>query len=79
MVSLKAGNVLQPSITRLLAALLEGTEDRFVSLQWVHHCVVMNVGYKNFSAMDGKPLTGHIEQGIFTLVPKEIIYTVSVI
>jgi hypothetical protein len=37
MITLKAGNVLQPSLTQLLAALLEGTADRFVSLQWVHH------------------------------------------
>jgi len=28
---------LQPSLTQLLAALLEGTADRFESLQWVHH------------------------------------------
>jgi len=39
----------------------------------------MNVVYMNFSDMDSKPLTGCIKQGIFALVPKEIIFTVSVL
>jgi len=33
----------------------------------------------NFSDMDSKPLTGCIKQGISALVPKEIIFTVSVL
>jgi len=38
----------------------------------------MNEVYTNFSDMDSKPLTGCIKQGIFALVPKEIIFIVSV-
>jgi len=39
----------------------------------------MNVVYMNFSYMDSKPLAGCIKQGIFDLVPKEIIFIVSVL
>jgi hypothetical protein len=37
MITLKVGIVLQPSLTQLLAALLGGTADCFVSLQWIDH------------------------------------------
>jgi len=39
----------------------------------------MNEVYTNFSDMDSKPPTGCIRQGIFALVPKEMIFTVSVL
>jgi len=39
----------------------------------------MNEFYTNFSDMDSKPLTGCIRQGIFALVPKKIIFLVSVL
>jgi len=39
----------------------------------------MNEVHTNFSDMDSKPLTGCIKQGIFAVVPKEIIFIVSVL
>jgi len=39
----------------------------------------MNMVYMNFSDMDSKRLTRCIKQGIFDLVPKEIIFIVSVL
>jgi len=39
----------------------------------------MNEGYINFIVMDSKPLTGLIKQGIFALVPKEIIFIARVL
>jgi len=33
----------------------------------------------NFIDLDSNPLTGCIKQGIFALVPKEIMFTVSVL
>jgi len=33
----------------------------------------------NFNDTDSKPVTGCIKQGIFALVPKETIFTVSVL
>ena len=39
----------------------------------------MNEVYTNFSDMDSKPLTGCIKQGIFALVPKKIIFLLSVL
>jgi hypothetical protein len=42
-----------------------------------HDCVLMNMAHKNFSDMDSKPLTGCTKHGIFALVLKDIIFTVS--
>jgi len=38
----------------------------------------MNVAYNNFSDMDSKPLTGCVQNGIFALVLKEIIFILSI-
>ena len=40
--------------------------------------VLMNVAYKNFGIMDSKALAGYTQNGIFALVLKEIVFTVSI-
>jgi hypothetical protein len=37
----------------------------------------MNAAYKNYTDKESKPLTGCVQQGIFALVLKEIIFIVS--
>jgi len=39
----------------------------------------MNAVYMNYSDTDSKPPIGCIKQGIFALVPKDIIFIVSVL
>ena len=67
MISLTTGIVLQLSVTGLLAALLEGSAECFVSLLWVHHpwlcsyeCGLQEFLWYGFKISDGMYQTGNI-------------------